>query len=342
MNCLSLYFVRPGYVEVREEAIPEPAPFQVIVRTLYSAISSGTELLIYRQQTSADQPADISIKALAGNFQYPLKYGYSAVGQVIELGPEVDASWKGKTVFVFHPHVSHFTVSLNELIPVPEGISPEDALFLSNMESAVNLIMDGQPVIGEKVVVFGQGIVGLLTTALLSRFPLEKIVTLDLYPLRRRLSEQLGAQHSFDPGPGKDIAQVKSLLTDEHSAGADLTYELSGNPESLNTAIEVTGFNGRVIVGSWYGTQPINLTLDNAFHRSRIRLLASQVSTIAPMFQGRWNKPRRFQTAWQMINSIRPSQFISRRIPLTHAPEAYQALDKNPDEVVQIIFTYPR
>jgi 2-desacetyl-2-hydroxyethyl bacteriochlorophyllide A dehydrogenase len=341
INRLSLYFTGPKSVEVRAETVPLLQADQVLIRTLFSAISPGTELLIYRRQISSDEPLDAGIRSLSGSFQFPLKYGYSTVGKVISAGSEVNTALIGKIVFVFHPHESFFPAYVDELIEIPENISPLDAVFLPNMETAVNFVMDGQPVLGEKVVLLGQGIVGLLTTSLLAQFPLKTLITLDLLPLRRRTSQQMGAQISLDPHSKESFSQMKSLLHDEYSPGADLVYEISGNSEALNQAIELTGFNGRIVIGSWYGSKPVNLRLDSGFHRSRIKLISSQVSTVAPGFLGRWNKSRRFQTAWQMLDKIRPSQLISRSIPLAQAPEAYRVLDENPGEVIQIVFTYP-
>jgi 2-desacetyl-2-hydroxyethyl bacteriochlorophyllide A dehydrogenase len=340
-NRISLYFTNPKVVEVREEPVPPLQPQQVLIRTLYSAISPGTELLIYRHLVSTHQPLDTNIQSLAGSICYPLKYGYSAVGEVVASGAGVDSSWLGKKVFVFHPHESLFSAALAELIEIPEGISALDAVFLPNIETAVNFIMDGHPGLGEQVVVLGQGIVGLLTTALLSQFPLKNLITLDPIPMRRQMSQQLGAQYSFDPSRQEDLLQLNVLLRGLYSSGADLTYEISGNPQALNQAIEFTGFEGRVVVGSWYGSKPVYLKLDETFHRSRINLISSQVSTIGSSFQGRWNKSRRFQIAWNLIDRISPSRFISRELPITQAADAYRMLDETPDEVIQIIFTYP-
>ncbi len=337
----SLYFTGQRSVEIREESIPTLQSDHVLVQTLFSAISPGTEMLIYRQQISTEQPVDISIKSLSGTFQFPLKYGYSTVGKVASTGPDIDPSWIGKTVFSFHPHESLFSASLDELIEIPDGIAPLDAVFLPNMETAVNFVMDGHPILGEKVAVLGQGIVGLLTTALLTQFPLKNLITLDLFPLRRQISQRLGAKISLDPNAKDSLPQIQSLFLDKYSSGADLTFEISGNTEALNQAIELTGFDGRIIIGSWYGSKPVNLSLDENFHRNRIKLISSQVSTIAPGFLGRWNKSRRFQTVWNMLDKIKPSQFISRQFPLTQAFEAYIIIDENPGEVVQIILTYP-
>lgn len=336
----SLYFVGPDSVEVREEAIPVIAPNQALVQTLFSAISAGTEMLIYRQQISLSQPIDLNIQALSGKFQFPMKYGYSVVGKIVAAGTEISSSWIGKTIFSFHPHESLFSVNLNEIMEIPGGISPQDALFLPNMETAVNFVMDGRPVLGEKVVVWGQGIVGLLTTSILAQFPLENLVTLDLYPLRRHMSQKMGAQNSFDPQSRESLPKMKSIFQNESSSGADLIFETSGNPEALDSAIEIAGYDGRIIVGSWYGTKEVKLNLGEGYHRNRVRLVSSQVSTVAPHFQGRWTKSRRFQTVWNMIEKIKPSQFITHQFPLSRAAEAYKLLDENPGEAIQVIFSY--
>lgn len=337
----SLYFTAPHRVEVCQEPLPPPSADQVLVQTLVSAISPGTELLIYRGQAPADLPVDETISALAGTFAFPLKYGYAVVGRVIAVGAAVDPGWLGRLIFAFHPHESHFLAAAEELFAVPLQLTPEEAAFLPNMETAVNFVMDGRPVLGESVVVFGQGIVGLLTAALLARCPLSRLVTLDRYPLRREHSLRLGAHLSVDPLEPEVIVRVRAGLHDDAPDGeADLAYELSGNPEALDQAIAVTGFHGRVVIGSWYGQKLAPLQLGGRFHRSRIRLISSQVSTIAPEFLGRWSKARRLRMAWQMLAWLRPAALITHRVPFTRAAEAYALLDQHPEEAIQVLLTY--
>lgn len=333
MKRLAVYLTAPRKVEVRQDLLPSPAANQVVVETLVSAISPGTELLFYRGQAPTDIPVDETIVALAGETRFPLKYGYSAVGRIIEKGAGVSDDWQGRLVFCFNPHESHFVAALTDVIPVPPALSPEEAAFLPNMETAVNLLMDGRPLLGERVAVFGQGVVGLLTTALLAQFPLAQLVTLDQHGLRREKSITVGAHASLDPA---DSTQLRDLLKD----GADLTYELSGNPAALDQAIGLTGFNGRVVVGSWYGQKPASLNLGGRFHRSRIRLVSSQVSSIAPEWTGRWTKSRRFQVAWQMVERVRPAQFITHRFPVEQAALAYTLLDNHPELAIQVLLTY--
>lgn len=326
----ALYFHAPCQVIVQEEIPPPLEAGQVLVKTLLSAISPGSEMLIYRGQFPEDLAVDENLPALAGKFNYPLKYGYSAIGRIAALGPQANPALQDRLVFSFHPHESRFAAFPDELLPLPEDISPEDALFLPNMETAVNLVMDGRPLLGERVVVLGQGIVGLLTTALLARFPLESLVTLDHHPLRRQASLELGAHTSLDP------TQADSL-----DARADLSFELSGAPAALDQAIALTGFEGRIVIGSWYGQKRARLDLGGRFHRSRIRLVSSQVSTIASELGGRWDKARRFATTWQMLRLVQPRRFITQRFDLRQAAQAYQLIDQHPEETIQVVFTYP-
>lgn len=337
----AVYFAAPFTVAVREEPLPPPAAGQVMVGTETSAISPGTELLFYRGQVSPDMALDVNIPALAGRVRYPLRYGYAAVGRVVELGPGVDGGWLSRRVFAFNPHQSAFNAVPDALIPVPDGVSAEEAAFLPNMETAVNLVMDGAPAIGEQVAVLGQGVVGLLTTALLARFPLAALITLDRFPRRRAQSLAWGATASLDSSAGTALAQARELLQgDRVYPGADLVYELSGNPAALDDAIALVGFNGRIVVGSWYGSKRGPVDLGGRFHRERLRLISSQVSTVAPEWSGRWTKARRLAWAMAMLSQVRPTCLITHRFPVERAAEAYRLLDEAPDEAIQVVLTY--
>jgi 2-desacetyl-2-hydroxyethyl bacteriochlorophyllide A dehydrogenase len=341
MHRLALYFSAPQQISLREEALSPPAAGQVLVQTLVSAISPGTELLIYRGHFPTELPVDETITALDGTFDFPLKYGYATVGRVIDVGPEVPPAWKGQCVFAFQPHQSHYLAAPDDLLPVPSNISAEEAALLPNMETAVNFLLDGQPLIGERVAVFGQGIVGQLTTALLSRYPLNSLVTIDRYPLRREKSLALGALASLDPIEPDALQSIRAVLkADTLYAGADLTYELSGNPAALDQALDVTAFNGRVVIGSWYGQKQAQLNLGGRFHRSRIRLISSQVSSLTPSLHGRWTKTRRLNVAWRMLRQVQVGQLITHRFPIGQAEHAYALLDEHPEKAIQVLLTY--
>ena len=337
MSHAALVFAAPYRVELQHSTIGSPGPGEVSVRTLVSAVSSGTEMLLYRGQMPPEMRVDESIPALDGAFQYPIKYGYAAVGRVEEKGTGVQDVEVEDLVFCFRPHESAFVCGETDLIKVRNGVEPEDAVFLPTMETAVNLVMDGQPLIGEQVAVFGQGVVGLLVTALLSMTPLSSLVTIDQYEQRREESLALGATCSLSPDK-PDLVEV--LQGSRDYRGADLSFELSGNPAALDMAIKAAGYGGRIVVGSWYGTKESKLDLGGRFHRDRVRLISSQVSTIAPEWSGRWSKARRFDVAWSMIRKLRPSRLVSHAFSLEEAPLAYELLDRDPGSALQVLFTY--
>jgi threonine dehydrogenase-like Zn-dependent dehydrogenase len=207
------------------------------------------------------------------------------------------------------------------------------------METAVSFLMDAQPMIGEKVVLLGQGILGLLTTALLARYPLAQLIALDRYPLRRRWSRQLGAQVVLDPAAKDGPAQLQALLSGAQQ-GADLVLELSGTPQALDLAIAAAGYDGRVLIGSWYGQKRAPIDLGSHFHRSHMRLISSQVSHINPRWRGRFDHPRRLAIAWEMLAEHKPEQLITHRFPIAQAAQAYQLLDQNPASSIQVLLTY--
>lgn len=329
MTARSLWFTGPRQIAVRETDIPAPAPGEVLVETDLSAISAGTEMLVYRNQFTQHLSVDASITGMDSHFSYPLTYGYACVGQVLQCGDGIDAAaWQGRYVFAFHPHASHFTASPANLIAIPDGIAPEDAIFAPNMETAVNFMQDGRPLLGERVAVLGLGVVGLLTTALLTGFPLEQVLVVDHHAKRRDAATGAGATTASDP----------DHMTASHEF--DLVYELSGSPAALNTAIDLVGYGGRVVVGSWYGNKSAPVDLGGFFHRGRVQIISSQVSSIDPSLEGRWTKARRFDMTWEMIRRVRPSRWITQRYPVEQAAEAYQLLDTHPEDTIQVVLTY--
>ena len=323
-------------MELREEPLPALGADDVLVETTCSAISAGTEMLIYQGHFPRDLETDAVISSLRGGFKYPCVYGYACVGVIKETGTQVNRSWRDKLVFAFQPHASHFITNPNSLLLIPNSLLPETACFLPNMETAVNLVQDAAPIIGERVLVLGQGIVGLMTTSLLSKFPLETLVTADYFQLRREASLGLKVSDSLDPN-SENFQNATSVYAQRKF---DLTFELSGNPSALNDALALTCFSGRIVIGSWYGEKRAEVELGGSFHRSRIRLISSQVSTIAPELSGRWDKTRRFDIAWKALERIKPEKWITHRFPLEQAEEAYQLLDESPEETIQVLFTY--
>ena len=325
-----MVFTAPRRVEVRTAPLPPLQDDEVLVETLCSAISAGTEMLVYRGQFPHLHDSQ---DGLSSDLEYPLAYGYACVGKVREVGRSVNREWQDKLVFAFQPHSSSFIIHPSSLIPIPHSLLPENACFLPNMETAVNLVQDGAPILGERVLVLGQGVVGLLTASLLSEFPLENLAVVDGIELRRR-------ELKVESGKLKVKSLSPADLRPSTFDSFDLVFELTGSPAALNTAIEHTTFSGRIVIGSWYGQKRAEIDLGGSFHRSRIRLISSQVSSISPELSGRWDKPRRFEVAWQALERIQPQKWVTHRFSIDEAGKAYQLLDEHPQETIQVIFEY--
>lgn len=342
MQALSALHTRPCQVEIHRVDLPPIEDDQVLIKSRFSALSPGTESMLFQGRMPKGYKQDTTIKSLGGDFSYPFAYGYALVGTVIETGPKVSPDWCGREVFAFHPHQNYALASIDDCLLVPNGISPLDALFLANMESALNFVMDAHPNVGETAMVFGQGIVGLLTSSVLAKFPLGQLITADPLASRRQRSIGIGAQLSIDPTAEEEWRALKKHLFEHDQAisGLDIAFELSGQLKALNQAIELIGFSGKILVGSWYGenTEPLNLSCD--FHRRRIQLISSQVSSLNPLLSGRWDKTRRISLAWDWIKKLEPKRFITHGFPLEQSQDAFELVSEIEDDVLQVIFQY--
>lgn len=330
MKRQALVFTGPRRVEVVDETLTAPPPGHLQVKAAVSAISAGTELLAFRGQIAPGLALDETLGALGGTFQFPFRFGYASAGEVVAIGEGVDPSWMGARVFAYHPHASLFVAPVADVVRVPGSLPFETAVLLASMETAVNLALDGRPLLGERVAVVGQGVVGLLLTALLGRFPLERLLAVEERPVRSIAAFKLGAHEVRPPSLELPVGEF------------DLVYELSGDPAALDTAISLAGAEGRVIVGSWYGQKRAPVDLGGAFHRGRITIASSQVSRLAPGLSGRWDRARRFATAWSALALVDVSKIVTHRFALAEAQQAYELLDRSPPEVVQVLLTHAR
>lgn len=320
----AVWFGAPQMVEIRCESLPALAgPRDVRVHALASGISHGTEMLVYRGEAPADLAFDLP--TLAGSFALPAKYGYALVGQVVEAGANVAQLAVGDRVFVHHPHQTELVVDAALPIRLPHGVEPWRGIFLANLETALNVVLDAHARFGERVVVFGQGMVGLLVTQLLARSGVT-VIAVDGYERRRALAERFGATA---------VAPDEVKETD-----ADVTIEISGNPTALQRAIDTTAVEGTVVVASWYGTKQVDLRLGEAFHRRRLKLVSSQVSNIDPALAPRWNRSRRMDLALELLPQLDLEPLVSHRFAFDQAAEAYRLIDEHPEQTVQVVLTY--
>ncbi|GMR24386.1 MAG: zinc-binding alcohol dehydrogenase [Acidobacteriota bacterium] len=319
MTRRSVVFAAPGRIEVANDDIPSPGDGEVLVRTLVSGISAGSELHVYRGDISEGVLLDESLSALREPFGYPTTYGYASVGERVD---------DGRRVFAFHPHASHHLAREDELHELPAELSFEAAALWPSAETAVNVVLDARLLVGERVLVVGQGIVGLMTTSLLARFPLAELSTVDPIESRRVASERRGAGRSVHPDEASELEVF------------DLTVELSGTSAGLDVAIAATGFEGRVVVGSWYGDKPVPVDLGTHFHRGRLRLISSQVSHIGSALRSLWTKERRIQVAAASLSNALATDLITHRFPVERAAEAYALVDEHPERCLQVLLTY--
>jgi len=347
MESRRVYFTAPGSVEVRTEEFAGPRAGELLVETVASGISPGSELLVYRGECPEGMAVDESIDSLSGTFQYPLRYGYAAVGDVVDVGASVDDEWLGRRVFAFEPHADRFTADPDAVVPVDDGVTAREATLLPSIETATNLALDSRPRVGERVVVFGAGLVGLCTTHVLAAFPLSDLVVVEPIDTRRELALSLGADRAVAPDEfdgadfgARDDDAADFDARDESAAGADLVVELSGRPSTLDAAIDAVGYDGRVVVGSWYGTKRASVDLGGSFHRDRIDIASSQVSTISPDLRGRWSKPRRFDVAFDQLRDLDTTALLTEELPLSEAALAYERLDDRALDAPHVVLTY--
>ncbi|HEY2592600.1 MAG TPA: zinc-binding alcohol dehydrogenase [Chloroflexota bacterium] len=322
----SVWFAGPRQVELRSEPEAQLGATDVRIEAIASALSHGTEMLVFRGQVPEGMGLDLP--TLRGSFAFPIKYGYASVGRIVETGPQVGSLRVGELVFVLHPHQTGYVVPETMAVRLPGGLSPEQGVFVANAETATNIVLDAAPRLGERVIVFGQGVVGLLITQLLKRTGASQVAVVDPIERRRQLARQVGADAAYAPGEslsGKDF---------------DIAIEASGNAAALDQALTSVAFGGTVVVCSWYGTKPVPLLLGGAFHRRRLRIVSSQVGTIDAALQPRWTYARRLAVARDLLPQLQLEPLISHRIPFARAAEAYRLVDQQPEATVQVLLTY--
>lgn len=258
------FWVRsPGYGELRDVTLTAPGEGEVLVRTLYSGVSRGTETLVFRGGVPASQHGVMRAPFQEGDFPGPVKYGYLNVG-VVEEGP---GELVGRTVFCLYPHQSRYVVPVSAVTVVPERVPAGRAVLAGTVETAVNALWDARPLIGDRIAVVGGGMVGCSVTALLARFPGVRLQLVDADPARAKTAEALGV----------DFAAPADALGD-----CDLVVHASATEAGLARSLELLAPEGTVVELSWYGDRRVSLPLGEAFHSRRLTVRSSQVGTVSP------------------------------------------------------------
>ncbi|MFE2530531.1 zinc-binding alcohol dehydrogenase [Streptomyces sp. NPDC059371] len=263
LTARAFWLASPGHGEIRDVTLNEPAEGEVLVRTLYSGVSRGTETLVFRGGVPENQHASMRAPFQDGDFPAPVKYGYLSVGQV-EEGP---AHLLGRTVFCLYPHQTRYVVPASAVTVVPESVPASRAILAGTVETAVNALWDAAPLIGDRIAVVGGGMVGCSVAALLARFPGVRVQLVDADPARGAVARALG---------------VDFALPEEAEGERDLVVHASATEAGLDRSLRLLAHEGTVIELSWYGDRRIALPLGEAFHSRRLTLRSSQVGSVSP------------------------------------------------------------
>ena len=282
LTARAFWMVGEGVGEIREEAFAPPGPSEVLVETLYSAVSRGTESLVFHGRVPASEHERMRAPHQAGAFPFPVKYGYLNVGRVV-LGP---SELRGREVFCLYPHQTRYVVAADAVVPLPPGVPPARAVLAGNLETAINGLWDAEVKVGDRVAVVGAGVVGALVAYLAGRIPGCRVELVDVEPARARLAAALGVAFA---APG-------AAQTD-----ADVVLHTSGAPEGLRTALALAGTESTIVEMSWYGQGTTEVHLGGAFHSRRLTLRSSQVGGLPPSQRPRWSPRRRLELALSLL-----------------------------------------
>ena len=292
--------------------VPIPSPritnaCPVLVRTLWSGVSRGTERLVFEGRVPEGEWARMRAPFQRGDFPFPVVYGYSAVG-VVEDGPR---EMRGKAVFALYPHQSRFALPASSLTMLPEDLPPRRAVLGANTETALNAVWDGGAGPGDRIAIVGGGVLGGLIAGLCGGLPGAEAVLVDIDERRRSLCDDMG---------------VSFALPDDAPADCDVVFHTSASADGLATAIRCAGFEGRVVEASWYGTGETAMALGGAFHSQRLAILSSQVGHVAPSRRSRWPRSRRLAKALDLLRDPRFDALLTEEVDFPDLPAALPRL----------------
>ena len=295
----ALWYVAAGRAEIREEELPSPAAGEVRVRSLYGALSRGTEALVLAGRVPASEYERMRAPFMAGQFPFPVKYGYATVGEV-----ESGAS-KGRAAFALYPHQTRFNIGADALVLLPEDVPPQRAVLAANMETALNAVWDAEPMASGRVAVIGAGVVGTLAAYLFSRIHSVDVTLVDTNPARAGIARGLGLKFA---APG------------EAPSECNLTVHASGTAAGLASALSAAAFEATVLELSWYGDAPVPVPLGGAFHSRRLRLVSSQVGHVAPSHRAKTSRHDRLRQAVSLLTDARLDALLSPPVQFDELP----------------------
>jgi threonine dehydrogenase-like Zn-dependent dehydrogenase len=311
MKGRALWVTGPGRVEVRDEAV-EARPGSVLVEAEVSGISRGTEALVLRGGVPEGERARMRCPLQAGEFPFPVKYGYAAVGRLAG----------GARVFVLHPHQDRFAVPEAMAVPVPDGVPPARAVLAANMEPALNVVWDGRAAPCDRIAVVGAGVVGCLAAWLCGRLPGAEVTLVDVNPGRAAVAAARG---------------VRGALPGGVPEGCDLVIHASASAAGLATALAAAGQEAVVVEASWYGDREVAVPLGAAFHSRRLRIVGSQVGEVPPGRRARWTHRRRLEAALGLLVDPVLDVLVSGETAFGELEGRYGAILDDPGTLCHVI-----
>ncbi|MGI5131334.1 zinc-dependent alcohol dehydrogenase [Pseudonocardia sp. CA-107938] len=303
----AFWLKEPGEGEIRPVPLPEPGPDDVVVRTLFSGVSRGTETLVFRGGVPRSQATIMRAPFQDGEFPAPVLYGYLNVG-VVEQGPD---ELRGRTVFCLYPHQTRYVVPATAVTVVPDDVPPARAVLAGTVETAVNALWDAGPLLGDRIAVVGAGMVGCSVAALLARFPGVRVQLVDVEPGRAEIAAALGV----------GFAHPDAALGD-----CDLVVHASATEAGLARSLELLGNEGEVIELSWYGDRPVRIPLGEAFHSRRLTIRASQVGQVAGARRARRDYADRMALALRLLADPVFDALVTGECAFTELPDVLPRL----------------
>lgn len=302
------FWVRsPGRGEISSATVSPPGPHEVLVRTLFSGVSRGTEALVFRGGVPPAQHQSMRAPFQEGDFPGPVKYGYLNVG-VVEVGPP---DLLGRTVFCLYPHQTRYVVPADAVVPVPDAVPPGRAVLAGTVETAVNALWDAAPLIGDRIAVVGAGMVGCSVAGVLARFPGTRVQLVDVDPARAAVADAFGVDFSL---PG------------DATGDCDLVVHASATAEGLTRSLELLVPEGTVIELSWYGDRRVSLPLGEFFHSRRLTVRSSQVGSVSPVRRGRRSFADRLALALELLTDPAFESLISGESDFEELPDVLARL----------------